>query len=167
MNHLPSRSGSVPESESDTITGRHQIKYTGRYSTPFAGRANLDFPVSGCSTSNVVNREVDSIQGCSSPCYLELSNDDIRSASHRMSEKPSRVGQLRGTSLPGNSMLSSVFYAFPAGMNLFLFQTTHLNFRLHSCGRLVNFFAIISLDCILNSLPVAAHPPRAWFSSPP
>ena len=35
-----------------------------------------------------------------------------------MSEKPETLGQLRGTSLPGNSMTSSVFYAFPAGTYL-------------------------------------------------
>ncbi|KAF8586227.1 hypothetical protein K439DRAFT_1631841 [Ramaria rubella] len=52
--------------------------------------------------------------GWGSLSYLELSNEELAQANRRISERPPTVGQLRGTSLPGNSMTSSVFYAFPA-----------------------------------------------------
>ncbi|KAF8531286.1 hypothetical protein JB92DRAFT_2853005 [Gautieria morchelliformis] len=88
------------DSEIKMTTGSQEVKHYG-YSDPGLPRSNID-----------TNYWYSTSRG--SLDYLELSEDDIATAMHRMSEKPPTVGQLRGTSLPGNSMTSSVFYAFPA-----------------------------------------------------
>ncbi|KAF8527404.1 amino acid permease-domain-containing protein [Hysterangium stoloniferum] len=46
--------------------------------------------------------------------YLGISSEELLAADQKMNQKLDTVGQLRGTGLPGNSMTSSVFYAFPA-----------------------------------------------------
>ncbi|KAF8531277.1 amino acid permease-domain-containing protein [Gautieria morchelliformis] len=86
----------LPSGDDDikTTTRTQQVKHSNAYSDP--GDNYWDSTRQG------------------SLAYLELSEDDIATAMHRISEKPPTVGQLRGTSLPGNSMTSSVFYAFPA-----------------------------------------------------
>ncbi|KIJ54334.1 hypothetical protein M422DRAFT_58383 [Sphaerobolus stellatus SS14] len=52
--------------------------------------------------------------GWGSLTYLELSSEELTTAERCMKEKPHTVGTLRGSSLPGNSVTASVFYAFPA-----------------------------------------------------
>lgn len=46
--------------------------------------------------------------------YLELSDADLAEASRIMSNKPACIDQYRASSIAGNSVAGSVFYAFPA-----------------------------------------------------
>ncbi|KAG8922084.1 hypothetical protein FRC02_012152 [Tulasnella sp. 418] len=52
--------------------------------------------------------------GWGSMSYVELTPDDISAAEARVNEKPFQLDQLRASSIAGNGIIGSVFYAFPA-----------------------------------------------------
>jgi len=76
--------------------------------------------------------------------YLDLSSNELIEAERRINNKPQTNGILRGASLPGNSMISSVFYAFPAGIFLLTLISLHSLIEI--------FFSVVTVGSVFSPL---------------
>lgn len=104
------------------------------------------------------------LKGWGDSSHLALSSEELLTAKQHITTKPNAVGRLRGSSLSGNSMTSSVFYAFPAGkftkrisqkiLNILNFPSRRSRFYFlpdFAFSRLPNF---VSLEACLSRIAI-------------